>query len=189
MAILRRRPRLWRDGVTAFALIFFLWLIAMKLQQHNEEVLTGAFSVVDGDTLALSGERLRLRGLDAPEMKQSCGSGDATWPCGQIASARLGQLIESGTICRGGERDRYRRLLVTCRVGALDPAAEMVREGLAVSYGAYALEEAKARLAGRGIWGGDFIRPADWRREHAAMDGDSDMFGWLRRLFGHEDQP
>lgn len=187
--VLRKKPRLWRDAITAFALIFFLWLIAMKLQQHNEQVLAGPFAVVDGDTLSLAGERLRLRGLDAPELKQSCGAAEKTWACGQAARTRLAELVVADTTCRGAERDKYRRLLVFCRAGEDDPAAQMVREGLAVSFGAYVLEEAQARLAHRGLWAGDFMRPIDWRREHAAMEGDGDMFGWIRRLFTREDAP
>ena len=189
MPHLRKRPRLWRDAITAFALIFLLWLIAMKLQQRNEQVLAGPFAVVDGDTLALAGERLRLRGLDAPELKQSCGNPEKPWPCGQAARTRLAELVGPATTCRGAEHDRYRRLLVSCRTGAQDPAALMVREGLAVSYGAYALEETQARLAGRGLWAGDFKRPADWRRDHAGMEGNEDMFGWIRNLFTREETP
>lgn len=187
MPNLRKRPRLWRDAIVAFGLIFLLWLIAMKLQQRNEQVLAGPFVVVDGDTLSLAGERLRLRGLDAPELKQSCGNSERPWPCGQAARTRLAELVGADTTCRGAERDRYRRLLVSCRTGEQDPAALMVREGLAVSYGGYGLEEAQARLAGRGLWAGDFKRPADWRREHAAMEGDEGMFGWIRNLASREE--
>ena len=33
---------------------------------------TGRVSVVDGDTLELHGERIRLAAIDAPEARQSC---------------------------------------------------------------------------------------------------------------------
>ena len=34
--------------------------------------LAGAARVVDGDTLEVKGEKLRLQGIDAPEMAQTC---------------------------------------------------------------------------------------------------------------------
>jgi endonuclease YncB( thermonuclease family) len=48
----------------------------------------------------------------------------------------------------------------------------MVRRGLAVAYypsrgvggPSYDAEEDDAEAAQRGLWGGSFIRPADWRR-------------------------
>ena len=63
--------------------------------------------------------------------------------------------------------DRYGRGLARCRQGETDINAALVREGHAVSYGAYRAEEDEARAAGRGIWATQFERPEAWRRSHA----------------------
>jgi len=48
------------------AAIFFLFpFVAMA-------DITGPARVIDGDTIAIGGERIRLHGIDAPEMKQTC---------------------------------------------------------------------------------------------------------------------
>lgn len=56
----------------------------------------------------------------------------------------------------------------TCRLDGVDLNAWIVSEGLAVAYRRYstdyALTEAAARQAMRGVWAGRFLEPAEWRR-------------------------
>jgi len=166
----KRGFRLLRDGVTAFALFAFIGLIALKLQSARDAEMNGPFAIVDGDTLAADGSRLRLVGLDAPERGQSCGEGEKVWACGEAARTLLQDMLAGRQVqCRGHRRDRYGRLLVTCRAGGTDPAAALVRRGLAVSTGGYDTEEQAARLEKTGIWSGPFDRPADWRHREGMM--------------------
>jgi len=161
-----RSGRLFRDGVTTFALLGILALLASKLNNRPELVQTGNFYVVDGDTLSINGERLRLKGIDAPEYRQRCRRNGADWACGEDARKALVTIVKTGRPeCRGGERDRYGRLLVTCMIGGADINAAMVLSGMALSYGGYAAEELKARQAKAGVWASDFERPSDYRRE------------------------
>jgi len=161
-----RSGRLFRDGVATFALLGILALLASKLNNQPELVQTGNFYVVDGDTLSATGQRLRLKGIDAPEYRQRCRRDAADWACGEEARKALVTIVKTGRPeCRGAERDRYGRLLVTCMVGDVDINAAMVRSGMALSYGGYAAEELKARQAKAGVWAGDFERPSDYRRE------------------------
>ncbi len=185
-----RSGRLFRDGVATFVLLAILALFALKMNNRPEIVQNGSFYAIDGDTLSANGERLRLKDIDAPECRQRCQRNGTDWACGEEARKALATMIKSGAPeCRGRERDRYGRLLVTCAAGNIDINAAMVRNGMAVSYGGYASEERSARQAKAGLWASDFERPSDYRREERMADGnDNDpiagLFGYLRQLVG-----
>ena len=57
------------------------------------EQIIGHARVIDGDTLEVRGTRIRLHGIDAPELQQQCrregASAALTYPCGQEAKAAL----------------------------------------------------------------------------------------------------
>ncbi|PDS77332.1 thermonuclease family protein [Rhizobium sp. L43] len=183
-----RSLRLIRDGVIAFALLALLALIAAKLNDAAQIERAGAFHAADGDSLTLGDERLRLEGIDAPELNQSCERAGRAWACGRAAREALQALVlASGTLCQGSRRDRYDRLLVICRSGAGgDINAAMVRRGMAIAYGRYGKEEAEARAAKAGLWAGAFERPRDVRdhtRQKPAFDG---ALSFIRQIAGWE---
>jgi endonuclease YncB( thermonuclease family) len=132
-----------------------------------QQELTGAAEAIDGDSVRLGGQEIRLKGIDAPEYMQICTVSGRDFPCGREARAHLRRLLVSGlATCVGGERDRYGRLLAVCRVRGIDVNAAMVRDGHAVAFGSYTEEEADAKAAYRGLWAGTFERPQDWRRRN-----------------------
>ena len=133
--------------------------------------LDGVPDVLDGDTVFVAGARVRLEGIDAPEMDQVCltSSGEC-WRCGEEARAHLAEKIGRQFVtCRANGEDRYGRTLATCRLGLgdVDLNAWMVREGLALSSTRYSHrydgDEAGARESRRGLWAGAFVAPWDWR--------------------------
>jgi endonuclease YncB( thermonuclease family) len=131
--------------------------------------LIGPATVVDADTLLVAGQRVRLDAADAPEMRQACERGGVSWSCGRDAAEALRRFIGGRALhCEPRGRDRFDRVLALCRAGGDDIAAWLVSEGLAVAYTRYSWrylpQEAVARWHGRGMWGGDFDRPEDWRR-------------------------
>lgn len=140
----------------------------------QEMLLTGTAVPVDGDSFRLNGRDIRLKGIDAPEYRQTCQRLGKDVACGREAAAALRRLLARAPVtCTGGEEDRYNRLLAHCRVLGVDIAATLVREGLAVSYGDYLAEEAEARNDNRGLWSGTFERPRDWRARHPRTAPDS----------------
>ena len=132
--------------------------------------ITGVASVIDGDTIDIHGTRIRLHGIDAPESKQLCLDGvGKEWRCGQKAALALADRIgRSPVSCEKQDMDRYGRVVGQCSVGGTDVNAWLVAQGWAVAYQQYSRDyvgqEDEARAAGRGIWGGRFVMPWDWRR-------------------------
>ncbi|SOC10587.1 thermonuclease family protein [Rhodobacter maris] len=143
----------------------------------------GRARVIDGDTLAIGAEKVRLQGIDAPEHDQTCEDAlGRAWPCGAAATKRLETLVGQGEIlCEGKERDRYHRLLGTCRAGGQVINAVLVSEGLAEAYRRYALtyvqQEEAARAARRGIWRGAHLAPEAFR--HGAAHRPERVSGCL----------
>ncbi|RKE84418.1 thermonuclease family protein [Rhizobium sp. AG855] len=161
------KGRQLRDLAVGAAMLFLALLIIAKLENNQAIRFSGPFVVIDGDTLADNGRRLRLRGLDAPELGQMCTRADGAYDCGLAARAGLVSLIEAHAVqCFGPEdaEDRYGRRLVTCRSGEVDLGHKLVGAGLAVADGDYHMAERQATADRLGLWGGTFERPEDWRR-------------------------
>ena len=176
----RRRARSWRRA-SELAVIFVLCVIALYSgYKGTDDTLTGGnpgdepgsygYLVVDGDSLRLGGENIRLFGIDAPELHQKCrDKNNRPYACGKKARAALKRLIMGLRVsCRTLDVDRYQRSVAVCKAGGDDINKAMVEDGWAVAYLsislAYAGAEAKARKAKRGLWAGTFEQPADWRR-------------------------
>ena len=137
----------------------------------------GEAQVIDGDTLQVAGERVRLHGIDAPESKQSCSVSGVGYACGQSAKRTLtGATAGKVVTCKGEKRDRYGRLVAVCYAGDDDLNAKMVRDGWALAYRRYGKDyipqETEARATGSGLWQGQFVEPWEWRKQsrEAAWD-------------------
>lgn len=135
--------------------------------------IVGRASVIDGDTLDIHDQRIRLWGVDAPEARQSCDGADgAAYACGRLSANRLDQHLQDKTVsCFEEDTDRYGRTVARCEVDGDDLGAWLVRQGYAVRYeryagSAYVLEEGAARQNHAGIWAGAFTEPEEWRRAH-----------------------
>ena len=171
--------------------LFSILILFFQTQSFSEEKLIfGKAKVTDGDTIKIHGEKIRLHGIDAPEIKQVCYDKDnKPYPCGVVAKDFLDNYIfHSGlkdikkdpfsktkgmVYCYYSERDRYKRIIGKCFLGKenffyLNEA--MVLKGYAVAYTRYSKDyieaENTAKAEGRGIWQGKFDLPEDWRRKN-----------------------
>ena len=131
--------------------------------------ITGQARIIDGDTLDIAGERIRLHGIDAPESRQTCLVGFVAWMCGQKATEALETFIGSSPVtCQERSVDQYGRTIATCTVRGRDIEAWMVLNGWALAYRRYSLDyvdqERRAQIADLGMWRGEFMPPWDWRR-------------------------
>lgn len=130
--------------------------------------VSSADEVYDGDTMEIRGQRTCLYGIDAFELNQTClNARGMPWRCGIAAKATLAARIEGEALeCLVVEEDQDGCYLSRCRGDdGTDLGAYMVRSGLAVASGDYAVEEAEARRRGAGAWEGKFMPPWQWRAD------------------------
>lgn len=135
---------------------------------------SGVPTVIDGDTIRIGTDDLRLMGIDAPESSQTCQRGGRLYACGAESRRQLRELIANSPVqCTfrdwnparyAGQKDRA---VVTCVVRGLDVGDWMISRGWAIPYFRTGYENAgqlacEARL---GLWAGVFTRPSSYRRQ------------------------
>jgi endonuclease YncB( thermonuclease family) len=128
--------------------------------------LTGQASVIDGDTLEIRGQRIRLWGIDTPESTQLCRADDSRlYRCGAKAANELDAFIAGRPVsCAPLSQDQYGRTVASCSVNGIDLGEWLVRSGLALDWpqyskGRYAVVQREADRAGRGVWAGSYVAP------------------------------
>ncbi|MCI0999712.1 thermonuclease family protein [Ochrobactrum sp. C6C9] len=159
-------------------LLFFSAIVIGISYLPNEkrptETRDGSVYVIDGDTVIINKVHIRLKGIDAPEMTQSCERNGNSYDCGKEARNFLRARIGRATIrCETEGFDRYGRDLARCYLGETDLNGWMVQQGWALAYGDYDREETDARRNSRGMWAGRFEKPSSWRKENPREDKDA----------------
>ena len=156
--------------------IIFIWF-----QSLNSEEIYGIPKIIDGDTVNIKSKKIRLEGIDAPEIRQQCQKTylqisaivgfnfKMNYSCGIISKKKLTDKINNSQInCIASGRDRYKRYLATCYKDKINLNKWMVRNGLAVAYKRYSKDylgdEIFAKENKLGLWKGSFIRPEKWRK-------------------------
>ena len=157
-------------------IIITLTLFFFQTLQSSEVI--GLPKVVDGDTIHIKSYKIRLEGIDAPEMKQKCKKPylqimfftfQKDYYCGQVSKKKLIQKIGNKPVkCILLGKDRYKRYLAKCFKGTVNLNRWMVRNGYAIAYRKYSKiyipDENFAKEEKIGLWGGTFIKPEKWRK-------------------------
>ena len=157
-------------------IIITLTLFFFQTLQASE--IIGLPKVVDGDTIHIKSYKIRLEGIDAPEMKQKCKKPylqimfftfQKDYYCGQVSKKKLIQKIGNKPVkCILLGKDRYKRYLAKCFKGTINLNRWMVRNGYAIAYRKYSkiyvLDENFAKEEKLGLWSGNFIKPEKWRK-------------------------
>ena len=158
-------------------IIIFLLLTSSVL---SEEIF-GFPNIIDGDTIRIENYKIRLEGIDAPEIKQQCKKEKfkisliigftfyEDYNCGTVSKENLVKKIGSSKIkCISTSQDRYKRYLATCFRDKINLNKWMVRNGHALAYkrysNKYVLAEEFAKENKLGLWKGKFINPEKWRK-------------------------
>ena len=150
---------------------FLLTVLVLGLSfSTSAGTITGEARIIDGDTLQIEKKRIRLHGIDTPEMHQFCTFNNQEWPCGERAKETLMALIGSHQVhCDKRDMDRYGRIVAVCFANGINLNSSLVAGGWALAYRRYSRdyvdEEKEARKNRRGIWRGSFISPWEWRHQ------------------------
>ncbi len=134
------------------------WERVFAPSRGAEEAAIAVQKVIDGDTIVTEGgERVRLVGVDAPEVGEPF--------CDQASDFQKKVLLDSRVRllpCKEEGRDRYGRTLAFVRKGNVDVGEELLRHGLARTLflgpcgrsvePAYRKVERGAFRAARGLW-------------------------------------
>ena len=145
------------------------------------EEIIGIPRIVDGDTVYIKEYKIRLEGIDAPEMRQTCKKEKLKissfigftiyrdYNCGEVSKENLESKVGRSKIkCISSSKDRYERYLAKCFKDKINLNRWMVRSGHAVAYRRYSkeyiLDEEFAKENKRGLWQGKFLDPEKWRK-------------------------
>tara|TARA_Y100000741_G_C18223273_1_gene546805 strand:+ start:206 stop:709 length:504 start_codon:yes stop_codon:yes gene_type:complete len=158
---------------------FFLFFYFFNINVNSETIL-GKPKIIDGDSLHINSKKIRLLGVDAPEINQKCKkiylsilifNFQKEYYCGKYVTDKLKDFIKNNEVsCEIYGKDRYKRYLAVCYLKNKDINSWLVKNGLAIAYKKYSKqylsEENFAKKNFLGIWAGSFKEPEKWRREN-----------------------
>ncbi|EEU7814213.1 thermonuclease family protein [Campylobacter upsaliensis] len=145
-------------------------------EQNLEKELIGKVSrVIDGDTIELLAKtskenpynhiaklKIRLYGIDAPELKQAYGKEAKEYLSALVLKQEVSLIIEN--------KDKYERIVGTLFLKGQDINKEMVKNGYAHAYESfskkYLAEQADAKMFKLGLWQDEkAVKPSEFRRK------------------------
>ena len=158
------------------AILFFIFTSNILAEE-----IIGIPRIVDGDTIHINEYKIRLEGIDAPEIKQKCKKAKLkissifgftfyeNYECGKVSKENLEVKVNKSKIkCISSSKDRYKRYIAKCFKDNINLNRWMVRNGHAVAYRRYSkdyiLDEDFARENKLGLWRGKFLNPEKWRK-------------------------
>lgn len=163
-----------RNHGATFRFVFTVWLLAAFLPAHAAELPGTIVGVHDGDTVTLLDatrhqHKIRLSGIDAPELSQAFG---------RVSRKHLADQVAGRTVViEWTKRDKYQRLVGKVLLNGRDINITQIEAGLAWHYKKYATEqspedrqryaraEEQARATRLGLWqDGRSVPPWEYRK-------------------------
>lgn len=140
----------------------------------DTSVIIGPARAIDGATMTVAGQTVRLEAIHAPPASLVCRQGAWTYRCGDAARRALEEAIGRAPVeCVQAHADGDGRVAALCRNDTgLDLAAIQVESGWAVNdietSSRYVAEQVRAENEGIGLWRNDFAHPELWRSAAAS---------------------
>ena len=152
--------------------IFLFFFILLFLSNYSfAKTIIGKAKVIDGDTIHIKNNKIRLHGIDAPETKQTCKIDKEEWFCGKQSTNELKKIINNQSVeCVVNDIDIYNRYVAICVSNNINLNQWMVKNGWAIAYRYYStdyiIEEKYARDNILGIWKSEFLKPYQYRKNN-----------------------
>ena len=165
--------------VISICLIFF-FLTYNDVKSKETKIIAGIAKVIDGDTIKIEKNKIRLFGIDAPEKKQQCQKSwlsisfltfNKSYQCGKVSTDKLNIKINNKfIICKSSTKDIYNRFIAECYKDKININKWMVSNGYALAYRKYSKkfipQENLAKKEKLGLWAGTFEMPWEWRKKN-----------------------
>ena len=156
-------PKIW---ISKLLIILIIFDCSAALAQS----INGKAKIIDGDTIHIGKNKIRLYGIDAPEINQTCAIEKIIWKCGIDSSQALESIISEKEVeCEIVDIDRYKRFVAICFVKNINLSQYMVKNGWAIAYRYYSddfiNDEKIAKNNKVGIWQGKFQEPYLFRKQ------------------------
>ena len=150
--------------------IFFIFVFFTGSYSYAKTII-GKPKIIDGDTVHINKNKIRLHAIDAPETKQTCLTDLKKWRCGKQSTIELKKMISNRIIrCEVNDIDIYNRYVAICYINTIDINQWMVKNGWAIAYKYYSIdyinEEKFARENKLGIWNSEFLEPYLYRKRN-----------------------
>jgi endonuclease YncB( thermonuclease family) len=152
-------------------LLIFLIILLSFSNFVFAKTINGKPRIIDGDTIHIKNNKIRLHGIDAPETKQTCKIDNEEWYCGKQSTKELKKLINKQNVeCVINDVDVYNRYIAICYIDEININQWMVKNGRAIAYRYYSKdyinEEEYANNNKLGIWKSKFIEPYLFRKKN-----------------------
>ncbi|MCC6828279.1 MAG: thermonuclease family protein [Novosphingobium sp.] len=121
-------------GLAIGALIAQVGWSAFSADASEPSIICSSPRIIDGDTFDCGGTRVRLAGIDSPELPGHCRQGRVCAPGDALAStANLQRLIGGAEVqCRKSDTDRYGRTVARCSAGGRDLSCAQLEGGFTI---------------------------------------------------------
>jgi endonuclease YncB( thermonuclease family) len=161
--------------ITILASYFYGFVQDYVVTPQNSEII-GKPYIHDGDTVKVNDKKIRLYGIDAPELKQKCYADNKKVDCGIESKNKLVEIVADNEVfCSDLATDKYERTSGNCYFIAtsgekINIGQKLVSSGYALAYQTYSLRfvvnelYAKSKLLG--VWKYKFQKPWLWRKAH-----------------------
>lgn len=146
--------------------------IKVGLNPFDYPSISGRARVITGSVLLINGLHVKMYGIDAPDITQTCANHFGTgYYCGRESRTWLQNWISNREVtCHilGDVQKGWATGVCFVDDNRYDVAAVVVNAGWAVAFtqntDVYVEYEQQARTNRRGLWAGTFYKPWDWRR-------------------------
>ncbi len=161
---------------------------SITADNHKKTVQGTVTRVFNATTFSMGQMRLKLYGIDAPDVNQPCvNKRNEHYACGRMAKKKLEKLLlNKNVMCQLIQPIGANYYAATCKIQGYDIGATMVSVGWAVAdrkvSAVYIPYEQQAHQANQGLWSGKFVAPWDFRANASRTATPNSSIGFLKGL-------